>query len=103
MEAQAMITQLLKDQKISGEKVAILKDEKKKSQTLIAEKEAALFGLESSKDHLQEAREHIYDVEVKALDQQYMDEGFTQGFLKGMRSSIDGLDVPSPVGFYPPW
>ncbi|KAH0456693.1 hypothetical protein IEQ34_014600 [Dendrobium chrysotoxum] len=47
VEAQAMITQLLKDQKVSGEKVAVLKVENKKSRTLIAEKKAALFGLES--------------------------------------------------------
>ncbi|KAH0466444.1 hypothetical protein IEQ34_003682 [Dendrobium chrysotoxum] len=53
--------------------------------TLIAEKEAALFGLEPSKviedfkksiafktiiqDHVQEARDHIYNIEVKALEQ----------------------------------
>ncbi|KAH0461866.1 hypothetical protein IEQ34_009441 [Dendrobium chrysotoxum] len=65
----------------------------------VAEKKAALFGLKSSRvikdfkksiafktiiqDHLQEAREHIYDVEVKALKQQCMDEGFTPGFPEG--------------------
>ncbi|KAH0460399.1 hypothetical protein IEQ34_011062 [Dendrobium chrysotoxum] len=46
-EAQAMITQLLKDQKFSGDKVAVVEAENKKSRTLIAEKEDALFGLES--------------------------------------------------------
>ncbi|KAL0905625.1 hypothetical protein M5K25_024060 [Dendrobium thyrsiflorum] len=114
VEAQDMIEKLLKDQKVSGEKVAILEAENKKSRTLIAEKEAALFGLESSRviedfkksiafktiiqDHVQEAREHIYNVEVKALEQQCMDEGFTRGFLKGVRLvqrkagvKIDGL------------
>ncbi|KAH0452649.1 hypothetical protein IEQ34_019948 [Dendrobium chrysotoxum] len=34
-------------------------------------------------DHVQEARDHIYDVEVKALEQQCIDEGFIWGFLKG--------------------
>ncbi|KAL0929192.1 hypothetical protein M5K25_001136 [Dendrobium thyrsiflorum] len=114
VEAQEMIEKLLKDQNVSGEKVAVLEAENKKSRTLIAEKEAALFGLESSKviedfkksisfktiiqDHVQEAREHIYDVEVKALEQQCMNEGFTRGFLKGVRLvqckagvKIDGL------------
>ncbi|KAH0459415.1 hypothetical protein IEQ34_012229 [Dendrobium chrysotoxum] len=51
-------------------------------------------------EHLlfEEAREHIYNVEVKALQQQCMDEGFTRGFLKGVRLvqckagvKIDGL------------
>ncbi|KAH0448309.1 hypothetical protein IEQ34_022109 [Dendrobium chrysotoxum] len=36
-------------------------------------------------DHLQEDHEHIYNIKVKALEQQYMDESFTQGFLKGVR------------------
>ncbi|KAH0463576.1 hypothetical protein IEQ34_008158 [Dendrobium chrysotoxum] len=85
MDVQTIITQLLKDQKVYREKVAVLEAENKKSHTLIAEKEIALFGLESSRvikdfnksisfktiihDHLQEDREHIYDVEVKALEQ----------------------------------
>ncbi|KAL0916077.1 hypothetical protein M5K25_013559 [Dendrobium thyrsiflorum] len=99
---------------VSGEKVAELEAENKKSRILIAEKEAALFGLESSRviedfkksiafntiiqDHVQEAREHIYDVEVKALEQQCMDEGFTRDFLNRVRLvqckagvKIDGL------------
>ncbi|KAH0449791.1 hypothetical protein IEQ34_020483 [Dendrobium chrysotoxum] len=51
-------------------------------------------------DHLQEACEHIYDVEVKALERQCMDEGFTRGFLKGVRLAqckagvkIDGITI----------
>ncbi|KAL0922740.1 hypothetical protein M5K25_006754 [Dendrobium thyrsiflorum] len=27
-------------------------------------------------DHIQEARNHIYDIEVKALEAEFMDEGF---------------------------
>ncbi|KAH0453065.1 hypothetical protein IEQ34_017389 [Dendrobium chrysotoxum] len=62
--------------------------------------EAALTGFESSRviedfkksitfkiiiqDHVQEARDHIYEVEVKALEQQCLDEGFIRGFLKGV-------------------
>ncbi|KAH0448474.1 hypothetical protein IEQ34_022274 [Dendrobium chrysotoxum] len=92
VEAQEMITQLLKDQNVSGEKVVVLEAKNKKSRTLIAEKETALFGLEflriiedfkkfidfkiSILDHLQEAREHIYNVEVKASP---------GGFLKGVQ------------------
>ncbi|XP_028548161.1 uncharacterized protein LOC114578831, partial [Dendrobium catenatum] len=41
VEAQTTITQLLKDQKVSGEKMAVLEAENKKSHTIIAEKEAA--------------------------------------------------------------
>ncbi|KAH0470555.1 hypothetical protein IEQ34_000278 [Dendrobium chrysotoxum] len=82
--AQAMITQLHEDQKASVEKVAVLEAENKRSHTLITEKEAALTSFESSRDRIQEARDHIYEIEVKALEQQYIDEGFTQSFLKGV-------------------
>ncbi|KAL0916184.1 hypothetical protein M5K25_013675 [Dendrobium thyrsiflorum] len=88
-------------EKASVEKVGKLEAENKRSRALLAEKEAALSGLESSRiiedfknsiafktliqDHVQEARDHIYDIEVKALEQQCMDEGFIRGFLKGVR------------------
>ncbi|KAH0453594.1 hypothetical protein IEQ34_017918 [Dendrobium chrysotoxum] len=100
-EARATITQLLKDQKASREKIASLEAKDKRSRTLIAEKEAALSGSEPSKviedfkksisfktiieDHVQEARDHIYDIEVKALEQQCIEDGFIRGFLKGVR------------------
>ncbi|KAH0464556.1 hypothetical protein IEQ34_007342 [Dendrobium chrysotoxum] len=35
----------------------------------------------SAKDHIQEAQDHIYDVEVKALDLECMDDGISLGFL----------------------
>ncbi|KAH0465379.1 hypothetical protein IEQ34_005482 [Dendrobium chrysotoxum] len=38
----------------------------------------------TSKDHVQEARDHIYDIEVKALEHQCIEEGFIRGFLKGV-------------------
>ncbi|KAI0520564.1 hypothetical protein KFK09_008040 [Dendrobium nobile] len=101
VEAQSMIAQLSKDQKSSAEKIAVLEAENKRSQTLIAEKEAVLTSLESSgviedfkksiafkiiiQDHVQEARDHIYEVEVKALEKQCVEEGFIRGFLKGIR------------------
>ncbi|KAH0459094.1 hypothetical protein IEQ34_011908 [Dendrobium chrysotoxum] len=100
-KARATITQLLKDQKASREKIASLEAKDKRSRTLIAEKEAALSGSEPSKviedfkksisfktiiqDHVQEARDHIYDIEVKALEQQCIEDGFIRGFLKGVR------------------
>ncbi|KAL0912707.1 hypothetical protein M5K25_018699 [Dendrobium thyrsiflorum] len=99
--AQTVITQLRKDQKTTVEKVGKLEAENKRSQTLLTEKEAALSDRESSRiiedfkssiafktliqDHVQEARDHIYDIEVKALELQCMDEGFIRGFLKGVR------------------
>ncbi|KAH0465338.1 hypothetical protein IEQ34_005441 [Dendrobium chrysotoxum] len=49
-------------------------------------------------DHIQEARNHIYDVEVKALEADCMEEGFIRGFMKGVHAvqrktgaEIDGL------------
>ncbi|KAL0924039.1 hypothetical protein M5K25_004841 [Dendrobium thyrsiflorum] len=99
--AQAVITELRKDQKTAAEKVGKLEAENKRSRTLLAEKEAALSDLESSRiiedfkksiafksiiqDHVQEARDHIYDIELKDLELQCIDEGFIQGFLKGVR------------------
>ncbi|KAL0903468.1 hypothetical protein M5K25_027852 [Dendrobium thyrsiflorum] len=99
-DVQVTITQLLKDQEAFVEKITELEAENKKSQTLIAEKESALFSLESSRvikdfkksiafktiiqDHIQEAHDHIYDIEVKTLEEQYIDEGFIRGFLKGL-------------------
>ncbi|KAH0450840.1 hypothetical protein IEQ34_021532 [Dendrobium chrysotoxum] len=32
-------------------------------------------------DHVQEARDHIYDIEVKALEQQCIKDRFIKGFL----------------------
>ncbi|KAH0465388.1 hypothetical protein IEQ34_005491 [Dendrobium chrysotoxum] len=86
--------------------------------TLIAEKEAALFGSEPSKviedfkksiafktiiqDHVQEARDHIYDIEVKALKQQCIEDGFIRGFLKGRKTGVqvegsDGDEIESEL------
>ncbi|KAH0459337.1 hypothetical protein IEQ34_012151 [Dendrobium chrysotoxum] len=37
-------------------------------------------------DHIQEARNHIYDVEVKALEAECTEDGFIRGFMKGVRA-----------------
>ncbi|KAH0449273.1 hypothetical protein IEQ34_023073 [Dendrobium chrysotoxum] len=123
--AQAMITQLREDQRASGEKVAVLKAENKRSQTLIAEKEAALTSFESARvfddfkksiafkiiiqDHVQKARDHIYEVEVKALEQQCLDDGFIRGFMKGVclmqrktRVEVEGLTPSQASDDFPP-
>ncbi|KAH0457759.1 hypothetical protein IEQ34_013074 [Dendrobium chrysotoxum] len=49
-------------------------------------------------DHIQEARSHIYDVEVKALEAECAEDGFIMGFMKGVqtvhrktRAEIEGL------------
>ncbi|KAH0455761.1 hypothetical protein IEQ34_015793 [Dendrobium chrysotoxum] len=56
-------------------------------------------------DHIQEARNHIYDVEVKALEADCMEEGFIRGFMKGVRAvqrktgaDIDGLTPSQASG-----
>ncbi|KAH0467899.1 hypothetical protein IEQ34_002932 [Dendrobium chrysotoxum] len=113
--AQATITQLREDQRASGERVA----------TLIAEKEAALTSFESARviddfkksiafkiiiqDHVQEARDHIYEVEVKALEQQCLDDGFIRGFLKGVRLmqrktgvEVEGMTPSQASDDFPP-
>ncbi|KAH0451616.1 hypothetical protein IEQ34_018915 [Dendrobium chrysotoxum] len=123
--AQVTITQLREDQRASGEKVVVLEAENKRSQTLIAEKEAALTSFESVRviddfkksiafkiiiqDHVQEARDHIYEVEVKALEQQCLDDGFIWGFLKGDRLmqrktgvEVEGLTPSQASNNFPP-
>ncbi|KAH0469931.1 hypothetical protein IEQ34_001489 [Dendrobium chrysotoxum] len=51
-------------------------------------------------DQIQEAHNHIYDVEVKALEANCMEEGFIRGFIKGVRAvqcnigaEIEGLTL----------
>ncbi|KAH0463053.1 hypothetical protein IEQ34_007635 [Dendrobium chrysotoxum] len=123
--AQTTITQLREDQRASGERVAVLEAENKRSQTLIAEKEAALTSFESARviddfkksiafkiiiqDHIQEARDHIYEVEVKALEQQCLDDGFIWGFLKGVHLmqrktgvEVEGLTLSQASDDFPP-
>ncbi|KAH0457412.1 hypothetical protein IEQ34_012727 [Dendrobium chrysotoxum] len=59
-------------------------------------------------DQIQETRDHIYDVEVKALELACMEEGFIRGFLKGVRlvqlktgAEIEGL-TPSQASYDSP-
>ncbi|KAH0468213.1 hypothetical protein IEQ34_003246 [Dendrobium chrysotoxum] len=61
------------------------------------------------KDHVQEAYDHIYEVEVKALEQQCIDEGFIQGFLKGVHLvqqkagvEVEGLTLSQASDDFPP-
>ncbi|KAL0911055.1 hypothetical protein M5K25_019158 [Dendrobium thyrsiflorum] len=112
---QAMITQLRKDQKTSVEKVATLEVENKRSRTLLAEEEAALSDLESSRiiedfkksiafrtiiqDHIQEARDHTYDG-VRLMQQKtgVTVEGLTPSKASGDPSSdFDGGEIESEL------
>ncbi|KAL0903449.1 hypothetical protein M5K25_027830 [Dendrobium thyrsiflorum] len=84
VDAQTTINQQMKDQQV-------LEDENKRLQ-----------------NHVQEARNHIYDVEVKALEAEFMEEGFIKGFMKGVRAvhrktgaNIQGLS-PSQASGDPP-
>ncbi|KAH0456920.1 hypothetical protein IEQ34_014827 [Dendrobium chrysotoxum] len=56
-------------------------------------------------DHIQEARNHIYDVEVKAFEVECIEDGFIRGFLKGVRvvhhktgAKIEGLTPSQASG-----
>ncbi|KAH0460340.1 hypothetical protein IEQ34_011003 [Dendrobium chrysotoxum] len=58
-------------------------------------------------DHIQEARNHIYDEEVKALEADCMEEGFIRGFMKSVHTvhhkagaEIEGL-TPSQASSDP--
>ncbi|KAH0468374.1 hypothetical protein IEQ34_003407 [Dendrobium chrysotoxum] len=47
-------------------------------------------------DHIQEARNHIYDVEVKALEADCMEEGFIRDFMKGCSARLAQSDGLTP-------
>ncbi|KAH0449470.1 hypothetical protein IEQ34_020162 [Dendrobium chrysotoxum] len=92
VEAQATIKQQEKTQQI-------LEAENERLQSVLSEKEAQQLPsavIEEFKksyafkiiieDHIQEARSHIYDVEVKALEAECAEDGFIRGFMKGVRT-----------------
>ncbi|KAH0454253.1 hypothetical protein IEQ34_016177 [Dendrobium chrysotoxum] len=92
VEAQATIKQQEKAQQV-------LEAENERLQSVLSEKEAQQLPsavIEKFKksyafkiiieDHIQEARSHIYDVEVKALEAECAEDGFIRGFMKGVRT-----------------
>ncbi|KAI0511976.1 hypothetical protein KFK09_012610 [Dendrobium nobile] len=102
VDTQTMINQYVKDQQILEEKIAAIENENERLQSLLSEKEAKFKSEQSFsrvieefkksiafkmivQDEVQKARDHIYDVEVKALELERMEEGFIRGFLKGVR------------------
>ncbi|KAH0466046.1 hypothetical protein IEQ34_006149 [Dendrobium chrysotoxum] len=111
VEAQATIKQQEKAQQV-------LEAENERLQSVLSEKEAQQLPsavIEEFKksyafkiiieDHIQEARSHIYDVEVKALEAEYAEDGFIRGFMKGVRTvhrktgaEIEGLTPSQASG-----
>ncbi|KAH0458348.1 hypothetical protein IEQ34_013663 [Dendrobium chrysotoxum] len=92
VEAQATIKQQEKAQQV-------LEAENERLQSVLSKKEAQQLPStvieEFNKsyafkiiieDHIQEARSHIYDVEVKALEAECAEDGFIRGFMKGVRT-----------------
>ncbi|KAH0453818.1 hypothetical protein IEQ34_018142 [Dendrobium chrysotoxum] len=91
VEAQATIKQQEKAQQV-------LEAENERLQSVLSEKEAQQ--LPSA-----EARSHIYDVEVKALEAECAEDGFIRGFMKGVRTvhrktgaEIEGLTPSQASG-----
>ncbi|KAH0450985.1 hypothetical protein IEQ34_021677 [Dendrobium chrysotoxum] len=111
VEAQATIKQQEKAQQV-------LEAENERLQSVLSEKEAQQSPpvvIEEFKksyafkiiieDHIQEARSHIYDVEVKALEAECVEDGFIRGFMKGVRTvhrktgaEIEGLTPSQASG-----
>ncbi|KAH0456180.1 hypothetical protein IEQ34_014087 [Dendrobium chrysotoxum] len=86
VEAQATIKQQEKAQQV-------FEAENERLQSIIIE------------DHIQEARSHIYDVEVKALEAECAEDGFIRSFMKGVRTvhcktgaEIEGLTPSQASG-----
>ncbi|KAH0470053.1 hypothetical protein IEQ34_001611 [Dendrobium chrysotoxum] len=91
VEAQTTIKQQEKTQQI-------LEAENERLQSVLSEKEAQQ--LPSA-----EARNHIYDVKVKALEGECAEDGFIRGFMKGVRTvhrktkaKIEGLTPSQASG-----
>ncbi|KAH0451490.1 hypothetical protein IEQ34_018789 [Dendrobium chrysotoxum] len=96
----------------------ILEAENERLQSVLSEKEAQQLPsavIEEFKksyafkiiieDHIQEARSHIYDVEVKALEAECAEDSFIRGFMKGVRTvhrktgaEIEGLTPSQASG-----
>ncbi|KAH0459146.1 hypothetical protein IEQ34_011960 [Dendrobium chrysotoxum] len=96
----------------------VLEAENERLQSVLSEKEAQQLPstvIEEFKksyafkiiieDHIQEARSHIYDVEVKALEAECVEDGFIRGFMKGDRTvhrktgaEIEGLTPSQASG-----
>ncbi|KAH0460005.1 hypothetical protein IEQ34_010668 [Dendrobium chrysotoxum] len=111
VEAQATIKQQEKAQQV-------LEAENERLQSVLSEKEAQQLPsavIEEFKksyafkiiieDHIQEARNHIYDVEVKVLEAECAEDGFIRGFMKGVRTvhrktraEIEGLTPSQASG-----
>ncbi|KAH0455484.1 hypothetical protein IEQ34_015516 [Dendrobium chrysotoxum] len=111
VEVQATIKQQEKTQQV-------LEAENERLQSVLSEKEAQQLPsavIEEFKksyafkiiieDHIQEARSHIYDVEVKALEAECAEDGFIRGFMKGVRAvhrktgaEIEGLTPSQASG-----
>ncbi|KAL0919535.1 hypothetical protein M5K25_011634 [Dendrobium thyrsiflorum] len=125
VDAQATINQYAKNQKTLEEKIAAAENENKRLQNLLSEKETRSQSEQSPsrvieefkksiafkmivQDQIQEACDHIYDVEVKALEHECMKEGFVRGFLKGVRlvhrktgAEVEGLTLNQASGDSP--
>ncbi|KAH0449570.1 hypothetical protein IEQ34_020262 [Dendrobium chrysotoxum] len=106
-----MINQQMRDQQN-------LEAENKKLQSMLLEKEAQQLSsvvIEEFKksyafkiiiqDHVQEAHNHIYDIEVKALEAECIEDGFIRGFMKGVHAmqrktgaEIEGLTPSQASG-----
>ncbi|KAH0460681.1 hypothetical protein IEQ34_011344 [Dendrobium chrysotoxum] len=111
VEAHATIKQQEKTQQV-------LEAENERLQSVLSEKEAQQLPsavIEEFKksysfkiiieDHIQEARSHIYDVKVKALEAECAENGFIRGFMKGVRivyrktgAKIEGLTPSQASG-----
>ncbi|KAH0453355.1 hypothetical protein IEQ34_017679 [Dendrobium chrysotoxum] len=80
------MTKTLNDWNKEFVKVKYLQGEYKKKYEIIEEfKKFYAFKI-IIEDHIQEARSHIYDVEVKALEAECAEDGFIRGFMKGVRT-----------------
>ncbi|KAH0468610.1 hypothetical protein IEQ34_001842 [Dendrobium chrysotoxum] len=111
VEAQATIKQQEKTQQVleaENERLqsVLSKEEAKQLPSAVIEEFKKSYAFKIIiEDHIQEARSHIYDVKVKALEVECAEDGFIRGFMKGVRTvhrktgaKIEGLTPSQASG-----
>ncbi|KAH0453509.1 hypothetical protein IEQ34_017833 [Dendrobium chrysotoxum] len=106
VEAQATIKQQEKTQQVLEAENERLQSVAQQSPSAVIEEFKKSYAFKIIvEDHIQEARNHIYDVEVKALEAECAEDGFIRGFMKGVRTvhrktgaEIEGLTPSQASG-----
>ncbi|KAH0463948.1 hypothetical protein IEQ34_006734 [Dendrobium chrysotoxum] len=110
VEAQETINQHMRDQQLlEVENKKLQKKEAQQLPSAVIEEFKKFYAFKIIiEDHVQEAHNHIYNVEVKDLEAECVEDGFIRGFMKGVRAvqrntgaEIEGLTPSQASGDLP--